>query len=65
MRNILEYPVTYKEAQDYLDKQLADEVSAGNVELKCGDMTPSIIQWIKDKLLKQQLVDAWSGEITD
>lgn len=45
MRNLLEYPITIEEAEEFLD-QVKDTLDPDLI----GDPRPAIIQWIKEKL---------------
>lgn len=63
MRNILEYPVNYKEAMDYLDGLMASFLkSLESPSRPIGSMDGEIIEFIKDKLDRAEKTEKLIGE---
>lgn len=58
MRNIIEYPIDYPEAIAILDRLIEQSLRSDAV----GDPTPAVLQWVKEKILKQQINEFWSQE---
>ncbi len=50
MRNLNEHPITYKEAQEFLDK-LREEYIA---EELVGDIRPTLVNWIQEELWRME-----------
>lgn len=50
MRNLREYPITFEEAQELLERFIAFQSGILDEELLCGDPTLAILKWISEQL---------------
>lgn len=58
MRNLIEYPIDYPEAIATLDRLIEQSLRSEAI----GDPTPSVLLWIKEKVLHKQIDEFWSDE---